>query len=164
MDAIEALKTRRTVRVYADKPVSKDVLTDLVDIARLSPSGMNEQPWEFVVVTDAAMRQKIHGLITHAPQIAQAPACIVVLCKASNKWYVEDGSAATMAILLGAKAHGLGSCWIDGDKQPYADAVRELVGAGADYRIVSVVTVGHAQEIPNPEKRTLEQVVHWERF
>ena len=125
---------------------------------------MNQQPWEFVIVTDAGMRKKLYSLITHAPQIAQAPACIVVLCQASNQWHVEDGSAATMGLLLAAEGHGLGSCWVAGNNQPYAEAVREVLKAPAGMKLFSAVTVGYALEVPNPEKRALKSVLHWERF
>ena len=73
-------------------------------------------------------------------------------------------SAATQNILLAAKAHGLGSCWISGDKQPYADRVRQLLGAGPAMRFFSLVTLGHATERPVKEKRRLESVLHWERI
>jgi len=109
MDALEAIKTRRSVRKYKPDPVSKEVLKTLVDAGRLAPTARNEQPWEFVVVTDAAKRQRLVDLATHGKFIAEAPACIVVLCKPSD-YYLEDGSAATTQIMLAATALGLGTC------------------------------------------------------
>lgn len=163
MTAIEALKTRRSIRAYQSTPVPRDLLVDLVDCARLAPTGMNEQPWEFVIVTDTAMRQKIADLITHQKGMASAPAYIAVLCR-DTKFYVEDGSAATMNILLAAHAHGLGACWVSGDKQPYADAVRDLLGGRPPMKLFSVVTVGYPAEKPVKDKRPLESVLHWEKL
>jgi nitroreductase len=161
MTALEVLKTRRSVRAYDQKPVSREVLIDIVDCARLAPTAMNEQPWEFVVITDAQMRRKIAQTIGHAPFIAEVPACIAVMGREAVYW-VEDCSAATQNILLAAKAHGLGSCWIAGEKQPYADSVRELLGGTPGLKFFSLVTVGHATERPIKQKRKLEQVMHWE--
>jgi len=163
MTALEVIKTRRSVRAYDHKPISREVLIDIVDCARLAPTAMNEQPWEFVVITDPQTRRDLAALITHAPFIAEAPACIAVLSRVTP-FYVEDCSAATQNILLAAKAHGLGSCWISGDKQPYADRVRQLLGAGPAMRFFSLVTLGHATERPVKEKRRLESVLHWERI
>ena len=163
MTALEVLKTRRSVRAYDQKPISREVLMDIVDCARLAPTAMNEQPWEFVVVTDAEMRQKIAQTIGHAPFITEVPACIAVIGRQTEYW-IEDCSAATQNILLAAKAHGLGSCWIAGEKQPYADAVRDLLGGKPAQKFFALVTLGHATERPLKEKRKLENVMHWEKL
>jgi nitroreductase len=163
MTALEVLKTRRSVRAYDHKPISHEVLIDIVDCARLAPTAMNDQPWEFVVTTEAETRKKIAAVISHAPFIAEVPACIAVLSRVTQ-FYVEDCSAATQNILLAAKAHGLGSCWISGDKQPYADTVRDLLGGKPEQKFFCLVTLGHATERPLKEKRKLESVLHWEKM
>jgi len=163
MDAIQAIKTRRSVRAYQNKPVPRDILADLVDCARLAPSAMNGQQWEFVVITRPDTFDALAKLITHSQWLAKAPAGIAVFCR-SHMLYVEDGSAALQNILLAATAHGLGSCWVSGDKQPYAEAVARLLGAPAEYRFVGLAVVGYSAETPMREKRPLESVLHWERF
>ena len=134
-----------------------------MDCGRLAATARNTQPWEFVVVTDAETRKRLGALATNGPFIATAPVCIVVLCK-EYTYYIEDGSAATQNILLAAHAHGLGSCWVAGDKKPYADEVRKVVGAPRDCKLVSLVAIGHGRDIPSPGKRPLSDVIHWERF
>lgn len=163
MDALQAIKSRRSIRAYKPTPVSREVLIDLVDCARLAPTAMNVQLWKFVVVTDKRTIAQIGALISHAAFLPTVPALIAVL-SADHKYYVEDCSAATENILLAAQAHGLGSCWVSGDKQPYADDVRKLLGADQSMRLFSVVALGYAAESPAPEKRTLNQVLHWEKM
>jgi len=163
MDAIQALKTRRSVRAYKPDPVPKEIVEDVIDCARLAPTGINEQPWEFVVVTDPALRKRIAATAAYGQFIAQAPVCVVVLCR-NTTYYLEDGSAATENILVAARAHGLGSCWVAGDKKPYADTIREMVGAPSGYLLVSLIAIGYGTEVPSPSKRSLEQVLHWERY
>lgn len=163
MDAIEAIKSRRTIRQYQEAAVTREVLTDLVDCGRLAPTAMNDQPWEFVVVTNAPTRQAVAKIIGHAPQVAQAPALIAVLCKPTT-YYVEDGCAATMNILISAQAHGLGACWVCGEKQPYADDVCRALGAPSGLKLISVITVGVAAEAPIVEKRSLASLMHFEKF
>jgi len=109
MEAIEALKTRRCVRVYTGQSVPREVIEDIIDCARLAPTARNEQPWEFVVVTDSVRRQSIAQKTDFGKFIADAPVCVAVICKGS-KYYLEDGSNATLSILLAARAHGLGAC------------------------------------------------------
>lgn len=163
MDAIEMLKTRRSVRTYQDRPVPREVIEDIVDCGRLAASAINIQPWEFVVVTDAAVRRRLAGITDHGKFIAEAPVCIVVLCR-DSKYYLEDGSAATENMLLAARAHGLGSCWVAGDKKPYAPDICKAVGAPEGLRLVSLIAMGFPAEQPEKEKRPLADVLHWEKY
>ncbi|MCS7313986.1 MAG: nitroreductase family protein [Bryobacterales bacterium] len=165
MDAIEALKTRRSVRDFRAGEVPASLLEELVDCARLAPSGRNEQPWEFVVVRDRQKLRELAALTDNGRFIADAAACIVVVCRPA-KYFLEDGSAATQNILLAAHAHGLGACWVAGDKKPYATSVLKAVGAPEGYHLVSLVPVGWAAaELPErAPKRSLAEVLHWERF
>ncbi len=112
---------------------------------------------------DVAMRARIADLTEYGKHIARAPACIAVFCQ-ETKYYLADGSAATQNILLAATAHGVGSCWVGGDKKPFADDIRRLLGMPANYKLVSLVALGYPAETPRREKRPLADVLHWERF
>jgi nitroreductase len=164
MDALDALKTRRSIRSYASGTVPREVLESLVDCARQAATARNEQPWDFVVVTDRARLQALARAVgSNGPFIADAAACVVVLCR-DTKYYLEDGSAAVQNLLVAARAHDLGSCWIAGDKKPYAPEIPRLVGAPATHKLIALVTVGLPAESPRPAKRPLNDVLHWERF
>ena len=163
MDAMECLKTRRSVRAYTSQPVSSEIIEDIVDAGRLAATAINIQPWIFVVVTDEQTRKRLADITDHGKFIADAPVCIVVFCE-DTKYYLEDGSAATQNILNAARAHGLGSCWIAGDKKPYSGEVREVLGVPEGYKIINLITIGYAAVLPNPEKKPLMSVMHWERF
>lgn len=163
MEAIEALKTRRSVRSFQERPVPREIVEDIVDCGRLAATARNIQPCEFVVVTDPEFRSELADITEYGKFIAQAPVCIVVLAH-DTKYYLEDGAAAAQNILVAARAHGLGSCWVAGDKKPYANEIRELTGAPEDYRLVCLIAIGYPGEIPQPAKRPLEEVLHWESF
>lgn len=163
MDALQALTTRRSVRVYRGDPVPRDLIEQVLDAARHAATANNLQPWEFVVVTDRAMRQRLTAATDRGQQIALAPVCIAVLCK-DCKYYLEDGANASQNLLVAAHALGLGGCWVAGDKKPYADEVRLILGVPPGFRLVSLLTLGYAAERPQPEKRPLDTMVHWERW
>jgi nitroreductase len=163
MDCLSALKTRRSVRAYTGEPVAREVLADLIDCGRLAASAVNIQPWEFVVVTERSMLDAIARSTDYGRFIADAAACIVVLCR-DTKYYLEDGCNASQNILVAAHAHGLGGCWVAGDKKPYAGAIRRLVGAPEDCRLVSLLAIGHPAEHSAKAKRAVDQVLHWEKF
>jgi nitroreductase len=163
MQPIELLKTRRSIRAYTPQAVPREVIEDIIDCGRLAPTARNEQPWEFVVVTDKALRSRIAQAADYGRFIAEAPVCVAVLSR-QTKYYLEDGSAATLNILLAAHAHGLGACWVAGDKKPYAARVVQMVGAPEDYRLISLVSIGYPAEKPETGKRALREMLHWERF
>lgn len=163
MDAIDALKTRRSVRAFTAQPVPRELIEQIIDCARLAASANNVQPWEFVVVTDAALRRRIAEITDHGKFIVDSPVCVVVLSR-QTKYYLEDGCAATENILLAARALGLGSCWVAGDKKPYAGEICRLVGAPEGYRLISMVALGYPAEHPEKSKRPLVEVLHWERY
>jgi nitroreductase len=164
LDAIEALRGRRSIRIYEEKPVPKATIEEIIDTARLAPSANNIQPWEFVVVTDPGMRRRIADLTDYGKFIAQAGACVAVFAK-DVKHYLEDGSAATENILVAAHALGLGTCWVAGYKKDYAEPIRDLLGVPADFKMVALISLGYpAQKVEPHGKRALGEVLHWERF
>jgi nitroreductase len=163
MDAIEMLKTRRSVRAYTRAPVPRKIIEDIVDCGRLAPTANNVQPWEFVVITDPELLRRIAVITEYGKFIADAPVCVVVLSR-DTKYYLEDGSAATENILLAARAHGLGSCWVAGDKKPYASEICRLVGAPRGCKLISLIPIGYPAESPEKSKRPLSDVLHWEKY
>jgi nitroreductase len=62
------------------------------------------------------------------------------------------------------RAHGLGACWVAGDKKPYAERVRRMVGAPDGMCLISLLAIGHPAEDPVKEKRPLRDVLHWEKY
>jgi nitroreductase len=163
MDAIEVLKTRRSVRAYKHAPVPRKIIEDIVDCGRLAATAVNIQPWEFVVVTEPEVLGRIAKTTDYGGFVADAPLCVVVLCR-DTKYYLEDGSAATENILLAARAHGLGSCWVAGDKKPYAAEICRLVGAPSGCKLISLIPIGYPAETPTKGKRPLSDVLHWEKY
>ena len=163
MDAIECLKTRRSVRAYRQTPVPRTVIEDIVDCGRLAASAINLQPWLFVAVDDEGLRRQLASLCDYGRHIADAPVCIVVFCR-NVKYFVEDGSAATQNILNAARAHGLGSCWVAGHQKTYGPQVRTILGVPDEYLLVSLVTIGHPAEDNQPEKKPLPDVLRWNRY
>jgi nitroreductase len=139
------------------------LIEQAVDCGRLAATARNVQPWEFVVVTKPDMRKRIADLAEYGKFIEHSPVCIAVLCQ-DTKYYLEDGSAAIQNILVAARALGLGTCWVAGDKKPYAPEVAKLVGAPETHRLVGLIAMGYTDHKPSPKKRSLKEVLHWETY
>jgi len=164
MELFEALRNRTSVRSYSDQPISKEDLTRIAEAGRLAPTARGEEPWEFVAITDKNTLSTLASLGQNTRFLGDAAAAIVVLCKES-KYYVEDGAAATQNMLLAATELGIGSCWIAGDKKPYAEEVVSLLNAPKEYKLVSIIALGYPQgEITPHSKRAVDEVLHFEKF
>lgn len=164
MDTIDAIKARHSIRQFSDKPVPKEAVEKIVDCGRVAPTARKEEPWEFIVVTARGALAKMGQLADHGPFIKEAAYAIVVCCR-DTKYYLEDGCAATENMLVAAASLGIGSCWVAGDKKPYAPAVLELLGVPADMKLVSIIALGYPVKAARPlQKRPLKDVLHWEHF
>lgn len=116
--ALKNILTRVSVRRFTDEPVSDDELTAILRAAMAAPSGVNKQPWEFVVVYDHQLLKQLAEALPYAKMTAQAPVAIVVcgnkerfLPGIDGNLWEQDCSAASENILLAAHALGLGGVW-----------------------------------------------------
>ena len=73
-------------------------------------------------------------------------------------------SLKATSMLIAAHAVGLGACWVAGEKKPYAPEIVELCGAPAELKLVALIAIGYAADVPSPSKRRLDEVLHRERF
>jgi nitroreductase len=124
---------------------------------------MNDQPWDFIVLTNRQDLQRIPLMLGHGEFIANAAFAVLVVARETS-YAVEDCSAATENLLIAAAAYGIGSCWVAGTKQPYGPTVLDAFGAPSDRQLVAIVSFGYPSEHPEVEKRTLAEVLHWDRF
>ncbi len=161
MDAIQAIRTRRSIRKYRGEAIPRADLETIVDAGRLAATGSNRQPWDFIVVTE---RDSIAQLSAPGSWIAAASALIVVVMNPDSRWWVEDGAAAIENMLLACAALGYGSCWVEGDVQAHEERFKTLLGIPAGRRLMAILPVGIPAEAPQPQKKTLESVLHWEKF
>lgn len=109
---------RTSVRRYADKAVSDEQISAILHAAMSAPSGVNRQPWEFVVVSDKALLRQLAGELPYAKMTAEAPVAIIVcgnkerfLDGVDSALWEQDLSASSENILLAAHALGLGGVW-----------------------------------------------------
>jgi nitroreductase len=166
LDVLKAVKTRRSIRSYLDKPIEDEKLMKVLEAARLSPSAVNLQPWDFVVVKDKTAKEYL--LQAYNRQwFAKAPVIIVVCASPEKAWRRSDGeefwkidaAIAMQGMVLAATAEGLGTCWIGAFDEKKA---KEALGVPENVRVVAMMPLGYAAEKKGPvtERKPLEQIVH----
>lgn len=169
MDAIEALLTRRSVRRFRPESVTPQEIDTLLRAAMQAPSAMNEQPWEFVVVTERRTLDRIPDAHPHAAMAREAAAAIVI-CSDKRRWAHEGSwsqgcAAATENILIAAHALGLGSVWVG--IYPIKDRVRgirSLLAIPDHIMPFSLIPLGRPFDSQPPKSRYSAARVHPERW
>jgi nitroreductase len=170
MDMATVARGRFSCRSYRPELVPRELVEELLDAARWAPSAGNLQPWRFVVVDRAELRQALAAAAFGQSFVAAAPVVVVVCAvpdesarvygaRGSDLYCLQDTAAATENLLLAAAAAGLGTCWVGAFDE---GAVARVLGLDAGWRPVAVVPVGHAAEPPGRRsRRPLDAVTRW---
>lgn len=154
----ELLLNRRSIRKYTDEPVDPQDVKLILEAALASPSSKSARSWQFVVVEDREMLQKLGECKpNYATSIANSPLSVVVCADMTkSEAWIEDASVAASFMMLQAAALGLGSCWVEvrdryrADGEPAEEYVRELLGIPEEMGVVCIMSFGHKNETRRP--------------
>jgi nitroreductase len=153
---LELIRDRRSVRHYSERPVGDDEVLAVLEAGRWAPSGMNNQPWRFVVVRDSGVKEQIAELSHYSRVFREAPVLIpVFIHKPSMYNEVKDHQsvgACLQNMLLAAHGLGLGAVWL-GEILKNADQVRQVLGLTEDHELMAVVALGWPDEKKSDGRR-----------
>ena len=163
LEVFEAIQKRYSVRLYLKKKVPSNLISKVLEAARLAPSASNRQPWHFIVVTDEEKKKKIAQSGRWAGFIDEAPAVIVALGDhdTSPKWYPVDVTIAMEHIVLEATELGLGTCWVGSFKE---NLLKDLLKIPAKYRVVAILSIGYPSEEVNQDSKVARFVNQRKKF
>lgn len=178
---MKEIENRRSTRKYTNKKVEKEKLIQLLESARLAPSGSNTQPWVFIVVESEDTKEKLAVADHNQLWMMTAPLYIVCVADIRSripaeiqvslnensqepelKQIIRDTAIAIGHLLLEAEHLGLATCWTAWFNQ---DDIRPILNIPEDQYVCGIVTVGYGDETPNqrPRKR-LEDIVKYEKW
>jgi nitroreductase len=167
VDILSLLKSRRSIRLYQDKPVPQDLLLQILEAGRWAPSGVNLQPWHFIVVTDAETRKRIgeaaRFLFIKSSHVENAPVILVLgFDTRKGKYGRYDTTLAGGNMMTMATSIGLGTCWVGAfDRRK----VKEILEIPDPIEVIGLITLGYPDEkaemVPRIE---LEKIIHWESW
>ena len=159
MNVMDAIKTRKSVRAYAHRPVGDDKLNSILEAARLAPSASNRQEWRFVIVREQDIRKKLARVAGDQEFVGDAPV-VVIACadtdghvmKCGHPCYLIDVAIALDHIALAATELGLGTCWIGNFDE---GKVKELLGIPEKIRVIELMPLGYPLDTSAIEKKRL---------
>ena len=168
MSFIELSKSRKSVRSFTDKDITREDLMTLIEAAQAAPSAGNCQPWHFFVVKDQATKERLTNESCYQAFIATAPAVIVICAdiprttprygdRGRDLYCLQDTAAAIQNILLCAKDMGMGTCWVGAFDESKA---AEILNLAPEMRPIAVIPVGYpANDTPYVKRRPIEDIV-----
>ncbi len=163
---MNAIFSRKSVRKYDENKVEDEKIEKLLRAAMAAPSGGNQQPWHFVVVTDASTCERLGEVSPYSKPATGAPLNIIAVMDDTQARFPEiadhDMSAAVENILLEAVELGLGAVWQA--LYPFEDrmqSVRDLLGIPAELKPFALVSIGNpASEVGPQQDRFNSERVH----
>ena len=184
MQFTEMLKYRRSIRRYQDKPVSLEIIKEMIKESTFAPNAGNEQPWKFIIVHNKKMlkrmsdeskknilariaadpddyAKKYKGMLKNEALnvFYNAPCLVIILGRSHLKNLYIDCALAASYFMMAATSRGLGTCWINlGTEIKDQDMIREL-GIPDDCRIVAPIIIGYPEKIPAGPKRREPEIL-----
>ena len=174
MEILDIFANRRSVRKYAQGSLEDEVLDKILKAGLLAPSGHARRPWEFILVRDKRMLERLSGCReSGANMLKQAAAAIVVIADEQKQdVWIEDCSVALGYMHLAASTLNLGSCWVQVRLRAAADGrsceefLREALGFPPNFKAEAILVLGVLQRSPSPhdlQKLNLSKI-HKENF
>lgn len=183
MNILEIARRRKSVREFKRKEVCIDDIIYCIKVAREAPSGMNSQPWRFMVVTDEKKKKDIMKIceekekIFHKkakgelkkwmeerkiswkkPFLQNSPAIVVVASFKKSPYFIQSTWLAIGYFLLAIEEKGLASLTYT---PPYSEEIRKIIGIPEDYRIEVLIPVGYSDDKKKKEKRkSMEEIFY----
>ena len=164
---IQEIEQRRSIRKYMDKEIEKEKLLQVLEAARLAPSGNNTQPWNYIIVKSKEIKGKIVIASHNQKWMLTAPVFIVcvadIQCRIKGtiaideaspedevKRIIRDTAISVSYMLLQATSLQIGSCWVAEFEQK---DIRSILNIPTDKYVLGVITLGYSAENPKPRPR-----------
>jgi len=171
MDFYQVIKSRKSIRAYKSDSINNDVLDRVLEAGRIAPSAKNIQPWKFIVVKNAKIKQELVSACRNQSFIGQAPVVVCAVALEKIAWgnmggywssYPVDVAIALDHIILAATNEGLGTCWIGA----YHEAeVKRILKIPDEVKVIALTPIGYpAQEPSLKPRKPLSEITSIDSF
>ncbi len=151
---VSLVQKRRSIRKFLTKPVEDEKIDLLIEAALRSPSSRGYNPWEFIVVTERNLLEKLSNAKIHGSQFLKDAPLGIVVCADPDKCdvWIEDCSIASTFIFLAAESIGLRSCWIQIRERMHNESlsaeayVMGALGITPKLKVESIIAIGYPDE------------------
>jgi nitroreductase len=154
MDFFDITHTRRSIRKFENRPVEQEKIMRLLEAALRAPSARSGRPWEFVVITDGKLLNKLSTTRPGGSAFFKSAPLAIAVCADPEKSapWIEDASIAAITIQYAAVAQGLGSCWSQmrmrehNDQMSAGQYVADILDLPANLELECILAIGYPAE------------------
>ena len=170
MQTIEAIMTRRSIRIFQNRKVEDEKIKIVLEAAMNAPSAGDGRPWQFVVIKDAEKLNKIADKVDGGNDMFRQSTCAILVCAEPSKegfpgFYPQDCSCACQNIYLASHDQGLGTVWIAlWSVVPRINGIREIIDLPDEIVPFAIFPIGYPAEKLEAEYRFDESVVHFNKW
>ena len=151
-----AIINRRSIRRFTDTTVADHTIDEIIEMGTWAPSGLNNQPWKFAVISDKPVRDALSQQTKYSRIIQNAPVCIAVFLDKKASYHREKDIQAIGAciqnMLLFIHSRGLGAVWL-GEILNKRHKVESIIGVPESLELMAVIALGHPDEQKKPGSR-----------
>lgn len=166
---MKAIFERRSIRKYKPDPIDEGTIREILEAAMAAPSAGDEQPWEFIVISNRAILDEIPKIHPHAAMVSEAPVAILV-CGNLNRevhkgLWVQDCAAAVENLLLAVTDKSLGAVWTAVyPREDRVKGMRQLLNIPQHVVPFALIPVGYPAEAKPPVKRFDAAKIHYNKW
>jgi nitroreductase len=170
MNVSDAIRTKRAVRKFLEKPLSEETMRVILNAGRRSQSSKNNQDWQFIAVTDKAILKELSQCGEWAGHIAGAALAVAILTPDPDEkfQYLFDAGQSAAFMQLAAWEMGVGSC--PASLYDFEQA-RTILGFPSEWHARLALSFGYAEEdgkisvaLKKGGRMALDEIVHWEKW
>ncbi len=164
MDVMEAILNRRSIRKFTRDEVSRRDILKILEAGRWAPSGLNNQPWRFLVITSHDSRKEVLEQCTKYGHIVRAANVLIAvfLHKKAKYHHEKDCQGAGACIenmLLAVHGLNLGAVWL-GEIINQEDQVHKVLGTdGGSLELMAVIALGHPADGGSSSRKELSELM-----
>lgn len=164
MDIMEALLTRRSIRKFSQDPVSTKDIARVLEAGRWAPSGLNNQPWRFLVITSTDQRKTaLEDCTRYSHVVRGANVLIVVFLDKEAKYHHEKdcqgAGGCIQNMLLAIHGSGLGGVWLGEIINQEKEVHKVLQTSPEKLELMAVIAVGHPAEPGSSSRKDLAELM-----
>ncbi|MEM7826801.1 MAG: nitroreductase family protein [Candidatus Aenigmatarchaeota archaeon] len=144
---LDVIEKRRSIRKFEIREVEEKKIKEILKAAMYSPSAMHLRPWEFFIVRDKGIKEKLSRTTPWCSFVKDAPVVIIIAAKPTKRW-VEDCAIAAENIYLEATNQGLGTCFcqVMDENTEREEYVKNITKIPRDLRILCMMPIGYPAE------------------
>jgi len=167
METFDTIMQRRSIRKYKKDSIPEDDLKKILECGRQAPSAGNRQPWQFIIVRDPELKQKVASACSGQMWMADADVILAGVGipnqsrgSSGRLWYPVDVAIAMQNMILAATDLGYGTCWIGAFDE---EKVKELLDVSEKDAVVALTPIGVPDQKPGPKHRKpAEEIFIWQ--